>query len=290
MYHQRYCSLCDQSVTKLPSHIVYEHGMLYQQYCEKEYGISTNINVYITPKVIDFILQYCKENNIDAKDIKKHLVTIFMQNQYEADKLVKIFQQYTYAIAQYFNLTLLNVDKYLTNMITLKESKSNKLLKEKQREYTENRRKKYDSNVKIINCKICGSECNEKNLLTHVATAHKMVKKDYLIKYYNVPKDMNFTKLTAGLVFKMFEELEKSPFDNLKDCYQSLYDQVHNYTELNEMLGYKANAICEGLHLDLHREWTPEQKIAQSKRKMGTKWSSLQRQRILESKGLIPKE
>ena len=71
MYHQRYCSLCNQSVTKLPNHIVYEHGMLYQQYCEKEYGISANINVYITPQAIDFILQYCKENNIDAKDIKK---------------------------------------------------------------------------------------------------------------------------------------------------------------------------------------------------------------------------
>ena len=289
MYKKRICNICNQQTIKLPNHIIYEHGILYQQYCQQQYHIPQNLTVYLTPELVDFILIYCKNNNIAITNIKQHLELIFTQNKYDANKLILIYHQYTYAIAQYFNLNLLNIEKYLPNMLKLKEHKMNKIIQDKKQQYTINRRRKYDNNIHSINCEICGMKCNEKNLLTHVAVAHKISKKDYLIKFFNVPEGMNFKKLTLQLVLKMFEELEKSPFDNLKDCYQALYDQARDYKTLNKMLGYKANFICEGLHLNIHYDWTPERKAAQSIRKTGTKWSAIQRQRILEGKGLIPK-
>ena len=290
MNKQRLCKICDQMTIKLSNHITYEHGITYQRYCEQEYNIPANNHVYITPKVVDFIQLYSKANKIDMKDIKKHLETIFAQNQYEASKLIKIFMQYTYAIAQYFNLSLINIDKYLPSMIKLKEHRNNQIVQNKHQQYTEKRRKQYDNNLRSVECKICGSQCNEKNILRHVSVAHKMSKEDYLTTYYNdIPKDMNFKKLHFADVLNMYEELAKSKFDNFRDCYQALYDEVCMYDELSEKLGYKVNAICEGLHLDIKQKWTEERKAAQSKRKTGTKWTPLQRQRILEGKGIIDK-
>ena len=260
MYKKRTCTICGQQTIKLPNHVMHEHGILYQQYCQQQYNIPSNLTVYLTPKVFDFLLKYCHDNNINVIDIKQHLESIFIQNQYDASQLISIYHQYTYAIAQYFNLNLLNIEKYLPTMIKLKEHKMNKIIQDKKQQYTISRRRKYNDDIHILNCEICGAECNEKNLLTHVSVAHKISKKDYLVKFFNVPEDMHFQKLTLQLVIKMFEELEKSPYDNLKDCYQALYDQVNDYTALNEMLGYQANRICEGLHLNIHRKRNPNPK------------------------------
>lgn len=290
MYKKRLCTICNQQTIKLPNHLIYEHGILYQQYCFDQYNIPLNLTVYLTPKLVDYILAYCHDNNIKVVNIKQHCELIFIQNKYDANKLISIFYQYTYAIAQYFNLNLLNIERNLPNMYKLKEYKMNKSIQDKKQQYTISRRRDYDDNVHIMNCGICGMKCNEKNLLVYVVVAHKISKKDYLIKFFNVPEDMNFTKLTLQLVLKMFEELKKSPYDNFKDCYQTLYDQVHNYKELDEKLGYKASLICANLNLKIHSNWTPELKAAMSAKKTGTKWSPLQRQRILEGKGILPKQ
>ena len=284
------CKICGkENIDDIINHVLIKHGITYQKYCEQYYKIPANYEYILTPQLVEQIMQYYINRTDESQSIKDYYTNIALQNQYLFNKLVNIFYEYTLAIYKYLDISinLDNFEKY--DLIQLEANKNYVPPEVSQQQYTEKRRKQYDNNLRSVECKICGSQCNEKNILQHVSVAHKMSKEDYLTTYYDIPKDMNFKKLRFVDVLNMYEELAKSKFDNFRDCYQALYDEVCMYDELSEKLGYKVNAICEGLHLDIKQKWTEEHKAALSKSKIGKKWTPLQRQRILEGKGIIDK-
>lgn len=280
------CEICGKVIDNIEQHVLIKHGITYNNYCEEYLNIPSNYKYILNLDVTTAILKYCDKQYIQNKKIKEYFQKVAIENKYLFNQLYKLFNQYTLIIYKYLQIDINtdNIDKYELITLPINENYQEALT---HIQVFERRRRQYDSSVKPVQCKICGSNCNEHNLLIHVGVAHKMSKKDYLTTYYGIPDTMDFSKLTLKLVFKMFEELEKSSYDNFRDCYQALYDQVHNYDELDQKLGYKAHLICNGLNLVIHTKWSEERKKKQSSLKTGKKWTPLQRQRILESKNII---
>ena len=256
------CEICGKIIDNIEQHVLIKHGITYNNYCEEYLNIPSNYQYILTFDIATAILKYCDPQYIQNNRIKNYFQQVALENKYLFVKLYQLFDQYTLAIYNYLQIDINtdNIDKYKLIMLQLNKNYQEDIT---HIQVFEKRRRQYDSTFKSVKCKICGSNCNERNLLVHVGVAHKMSKKDYLTTYYNIPDTMDFGKLSLKLVFKMFEELEKSPYDNFKDFYQALYDQVDNYDELDKKLGYKAYLICNGLNLKIHKV-KPRRKKAKS--------------------------
>lgn len=278
------CQLCKDRILhkKLFEHIKYQHGIPIQSYLNDLYGLKINFYIDIDLNTWEF-MQSMYLKNRSEQDINEYFKQLFIDNQYDANNLVNILRQYTLAISQYFEFPLNNADQY-PELLSLKCNDNNSRSKYRDiLKSTQYKAKRINSRPKV-KCDICGKEYLDTSILNHVYNAHGILRKQYLQNKFNLPDELNYDSLRYTVAQKMYEELQKSPYDNYHDCYKALFKQYGSYAKMSEALGYNVKYACEGLNIAEPQKWTDEQKDAQRQRKLGTKWTELQRQKIIEGK------
>ena len=283
------CQFCNQKIKckNFALHLKIYHGISYQTYLQNNYGLKVNYNYQITPEVWNYMYDYYQVNNKNNLSINDFFTAIFVKNNYDGNKLIEVFRKYTFAISQYCELSLNNInenDVQNLKLILLEKNENSSRSKyqniSKSNQY---KTKRINSRPKV-KCDICGKEYLDTSILNHVYNSHDMLRKQYLQNKFNLPDELNYDSLRYTVAQKMYEELQKSPYDNYHDCYKALFKQYGSYAKMSEALGYNVKYACEGLNIAEPQKWTDEQKDAQRQRKLGTKWTELQRQKVIEGK------
>ena len=283
------CNICGQSLQEknIILHLRMDHNISYQTYLQNNYGLKVNYNYQITPEVWNYMYVFYQNNCKNDLNINEFFKSIFVQNNYDSNKLIEVFRKYTLAISQYCKLLLndINENNVRNSKLISLEKNENSLRSKYQNISKPNqyKAKRINSRSKV-KCDICGKEYLDTSILNHVYNSHGMLRKQYLQNKFNLPDELNYDSLRYTVAQKMYEELQKSPYDNYHDCYKALFKQYGSYAKMSEALGYNVKYACEGLNIAEPQKWTDEQKDAQRQRKLGTKWTELQRQKVIEGK------
>lgn len=283
--HYNLCPYCGNKIKhkNFHNHLTFYHYIPYQKYLYEVYNLKPNYYCKITVQIWDFIYNHYQLYHNLSEDINQYYQRIFIENLYDANKLYPILGQYTKAIADYFNFSLVNAEQY-TDFISLDKNINSTRSKYKDMPKSKQTELKRNNTRPKVKCTICGAELSDTSILSHVYNAHKILRKQYLQQLFNLPDELNYIGLTYHVAQKMYEELQKSPYDNYRDCYKALFRQYGSYEKMSKALGYNVKYACEGLNIAEPRVWTDKDKEAQRQRKLGKKWTALQRQKIIEGK------
>ena len=234
---KRKCKICGEELVSFTSHIVKDHNISIQEYFSKYYDIPINSDYDILDSDLFKIVDEMREENVT--DCIEHFKKILAEVDNNVARLQFRFTNSAYEIYHYLKIPLQKSPKRRNKKELLAMNES---LAQDHRHH-DNR---------TAQCNICHQNVRYGYMLWHAKTVHNIDKRDYLIRYHNVPSDANFDLISYGLVKDMENELSKyhGKFDNYHDCYQYIYNKFKNNITMIESFDYDINKVCQSLHID----------------------------------------